>query len=236
MARTRRLDDMRSDIRRAADIGNATVRHPNANLTRIINESIQRLREKVSDNGHTYYLKSVTGTVAAGASSIDLSGVADFLRAYALDIQVDGAFMPAEEFDLRERNLFGGLGATDPDTGIPLFWMLRASTIELMPKADAAYPYKLWYLPTWTDLTADSDTFDGVAGWEDWVKWDGCVEIAVRDKNTLLYELASAERSSREQLITKTAPKRTRLRVGKRKDTRAARAAAYARARNGAPP
>lgn len=207
MARTRTLVQLRSDVRISADIGNALTRHPDTQLTRWINESIQELREIVSDAGHNFYLKIVTGTVGNTDHHIQLP--ADFIGVYGIDIDVNGISQTLWPFTLAERNDVGGIYAGgNPVRGIPKYYDLIGKSQDsvdnvalLMPPPDAPYLWRLWYLPTWTDLSLDGDTFDGVADWERWVVWDVCCKVAVRDKNSSLYELASAERAKKRTII-----------------------------------
>lgn len=236
MARTRTMTEMVSDLRIAADIVNRVTRHPTTQLERWLNESIQRLREIASDNGHEYYLKQHdTGGITSGAKFAALPD--DFLRMYGVDV-IDGeTSWSLEEYSLRERNNYGGTFSGVDERGPPSFYRLLGKTATgtenicvFMPRPDRAYSCFFWYLPVWADITGVS-TFDGVAGWEDWVKWDCCCKVAARDKNDTLYNMAAGERAKLEALIVKTAPRRNRTSGGRRLDTRMARIGAGVRSK-----
>lgn len=227
---------MRSDVRIAADIGNALTRWPDAALNRLINESIQELRELVSENGHDYYLKHVATVVSAGDDRITLNS--DFLRVKGIDIDVNGESIALEEFQFSERNNYGGTMVTGAERGTPVAYRIvmgadavgTVADVEalLMPVSDATYPVHIWYLPVWADLTADGHLFDGVAGWEDWVKWDVCCKIGTSDKNVTLYQMADAERGKKQATIGKKSHRRA-PNPARRLDTRAMRNMASSR-------
>lgn len=230
MARTRTLTLLRDDVRRVADIRNSTTRHPDGDIDRLINQAVQELREIASVNGHGLYTTIAALTTTAGVGAVSIASLTSFLRLLALDVIVDGKARTVDEFSLRERNDSGGLGATafaapDAERGVPRTFRLVRDTIALLPVPDAAYALNLWYLPAHTDMASGSDTFDGQAGWEDYVVWHAAAQIGLRDKNATLVQLANAERAKIEQRIVATAPKRYNATVGRRIDTRGRRRA-----------
>ncbi len=230
MARSRSLVQLRADVRTAADIGNALTRWPNATLDRLINESIQELRELVSENGHDYYLKVSASVISAGDDRITMDS--DFLRVKGIDIDVNGESVALEEFQLSERNAYGGTLVTGAERGTPVAYRLvqgndipgNIPDVEalLMPVSDRTYPYRVWYLPAWQDLVDDGDLFDGVADWERWVVWDVCCKIGTTDKNVTLFQMASSERDKKRAAIEKKSHRRA-AGPARRLDTRAMR-------------
>src|SRR6187551_1501564 len=81
MARTRSLTDLIADVRNLADIEGATLRHTDLRITREINQSIQRFREWVTEEGFGLYLTPYTVNLTVGATSpyvwreVDLSAL-----------------------------------------------------------------------------------------------------------------------------------------------------------------
>ncbi len=201
MARLVRLDTMRNEIRWIADVKGLTVRHLDTDLNRAINQSIQRLRLKVSSKGIRNYLTHGTGTLAVGATSpfaftvLDLAAL-NPVRVFGIDITVSGRILSLEEVDFQSRNDFqGGDWGPNPATDVPVaFANYQTARLAILPASNAAWPYTVWYLPTLADLSADSDTFDGVAGWELWVQWDVHCKLINRDKYGQDYALAVQER------------------------------------------
>ncbi len=80
-------------------------------------------------------------------------------------------------------------------TGEPRAWAhYQTRKIAIMPASDQAYAYNVWYLPVLADLAADGDTFDGVAGWEDFIVWDVVCRLIIRDQYMTAYQTATQYR------------------------------------------
>lgn len=232
-ARTRTLAQLRGDVQYRADVASGSQRHPDANINRLINESWQKLREIVSDNGHELYLKASSGNLTAGITSPYsfnvLSLPTDLVRLYAMDVTVtstDIRTMDVVPFSERNewRSVYGSL------TGVPqcvhIFNIGTESTtttvagsLAIHPAPDQAYAYTLWYLPSWTDISTDTFVFDGVAGWEEFVVWDAVMSIAARDNDMQnCATIARAERDIALQRILKGANSVQRIGPGTRVD------------------
>ncbi len=159
-------------------------RYTPALLTRLINQSIQRFRERVSNEGMTHFLVSTSGTLQGPTNPyafevLDLSDVSpSIVRTYGVDITWQGKVSTLSYRPFTERNEYSDVGA-----GVPIAWsQYQTRTLAIMPGANGDYPYTVWYLPVLADLVNDSDTFDGVAGWENWVVWDVVCQLAARDQ------------------------------------------------------
>lgn len=211
MSRTVTLSQLRSDIQYQCDIVGATNRHPAANQNRLINQSIQRFREKITNEGSQHYLTPTTGTLGVGATSpypfylLDVSAVSPSLvRSYGLDITVDGETRSLLHVPFQDRDQYGGARAR----GMPLAWAhYQTAKIAVLPPSDTAYTYVLWYLPVLADLSLDADTFDGVAGWEEFIVWDVCCRIISRDTYPEAWQILSAQRQETWADIVKSATK-----------------------------
>lgn len=245
MARTRRLDELRADLRKQFDLESMTARHPDANLTRAINQSIQEFREIISDAGLPYFLTTSTNgaTLSVGATSpypfgaVTVSAFSPtILRLYGFDIKVGNIWVSLDPVNFDERNDRQGDWLTGSVTGQPrVFFLFNAAQVAYSPAADAAYEYKMYYLPPATDLSADADTFDGIAGWEEWVVFNAGSKMLLRDSQSEQYAVFSAERQRLLEGILARANHRQRAGATKRHDVRGrARSAFLARLRYGA--
>lgn len=199
MSRTATLLQIRTDIAAAADLGtpSATGRYTPTFLNRRINQSIQRFREKLSSEGVQHYLTHATGTLTTGATSphsfglLDLSAVSpSVVRVYGLDIKLNGLTQKVDQVDLNDaRDKYGG----PLTTGFPTGWAnYGTAKLALFPPPDSAYTYVAYYLPVLADLSGDSDTFDGVSGWEDWIVWDVALQCLGRDNYATQFQLLSS--------------------------------------------
>jgi hypothetical protein len=193
------LLQLRTDISAQADIVGGTGRYPTATLNRFINQSIQRFREKLSSEGAQHFLTNVTGTITAGATApypfavIDLTAVSpSVVRVYGVDVTLtSGVVTTLSHSPFQQRTDFGGPIVT----GEPRAWSnFNTRKIAIMPATNQSYPYNVWYLPVLADLALDADTWDGVAGWEDFIVWDVVCRLIIRDQYLTAYQTATGYR------------------------------------------
>lgn len=232
MARTRTLAQMRTDLRWQADQLGATLRHDDASLNRIINQSIQRWREWVSEQGNPLYLTPHAGTFAVGPTAPYAFGTIDFslwnplpVHIYQMEATVNGQILDVPQLPFEQRNQYQGVYGPIP-TGstqsIPVGFFRYGTTLGIVPPPQSAYPYVVWYMGLGADLVADGDTFDGVTGWEEWLTWDCLIKIIVRDHDQGAYATATTERD-RLQTEFQQRLRQDRPSVAKRYDLRGMR-------------
>lgn len=244
MARTRTLAELRNDVRWQFDFESMTARVTDARLTRAINQSIQEFRELISDAGNPYFLVTSTNgaTLTAGATSPYPFGaltVSSFspaiLRPYGFDIKVGNQWTELAPVNFGQRNDFQNDWLNGSTTGQPrVFFQFNAAQIAYAPASDAAYEYKIYYLPTLTDLSADGDTFDGIAGWEEWVVFNAGSKLLLRDNQGEQFAAFAAERQRLLEGILSKSNHRQRAGATGRSDVRGRRKRAwFARLRYG---
>lgn len=200
MARNATLAVIRRDVQNQADTAGLTTRHPDALIDRLINQSIQRFRERITIEGAQHYLTNTTGLFTAGATSpfpffvMDLSAAAPaIVRIHHVTIDVAGRHKTLVHVPFREYTKWSGADVT----GEPIAWANYQTTgLAIMPAPDQAYAWNVWYLPVLDDLEDDTDEFNGVAGWEDFIVWDVVCRLIVRDQYPQAY--AMAENSKQE--------------------------------------
>jgi len=195
--RTVTLAQLRQDIQNQADIAGLTARHGATLLTRLANQSIQRFREKLSNEGARHFLTVATGTMQAGATSgfpfysLNAGALASgIVRVFGVDVKTQGgSWKRLEHTTFEDRTVYGG--GHPASIGEPRVWAeYQTTTLAILPPPDRSYDFVVWYLPVLNDLSADTDRFDGVSGWEDFVTWDVVCRIIVRDQNPEAYQMA----------------------------------------------
>jgi len=211
MSRNSTLARLRADVENQADIVGAANRYPPTLINRLINQSIQRFRERISNEGITHYLTATTGTLSSGTTSpypfqvLDLSAVSPgIVRTLGVDLTVQGTVYSLKHVPFEERASFG------THTAQPLAWAhFQTAKIAILPAPDASYDYTVWYLPLLSDLTAETDTFDGVAGWEDFIVWDVVSRLTQRDTYQAAFALAKQQSAELFADIIRSATKVT---------------------------
>lgn len=237
MARARTLGDLREDVRARCMIESEEDLFPTTMLNRWINESWQDLRLELSNAEIEFYMTTQAGTLTVGVVSGTAHGSvplpADAFAVYGIDITVDGQIISIGPISFAQRNDYQS-GTTK--TGVPEGFHITSvgiesgasvgtGTIILSPAPDAAYPYRLWYLPAWEDLVDDTDVFNGIAGCEQWVIWDVCIKVACRIDDSKKQEgIATRERDVAMKRVVKTVKRMNRTGAVRRRDSRADRA------------
>jgi hypothetical protein len=207
------LGQLKADALEQANAAGATTRFAPTLITRRINQSIQRFREKVSTEGSTRYLSAVSGTLGVGPTSpypfhvLDLGAVATgIVRTYGLDITIDGDTRSLLQVPFADRDKYGGGRVR----GIPAAWAHYQDTkVAILPPPASAYDYTAWFLPVLPDLVDDSDTWDGVSGHEEFVTLDVALTFIARDQYPEAYQLVADRASTVWQDIMRTATKVT---------------------------
>lgn len=242
MSRSVALSVIRARVRFLADLGPdaTTGRYPTATVNREINAAWQRLRHLASKNGHQLYLKSTTPTTMtvgplAGYSFGTIPLPADCVAVYGLDVTINSTdIRTIYPGDFGDRNYFhdawGGLVGPPEAFHIYNFGVESAASIAagvcaIFPAPDRAYTYSLWYIPSWVDRANDTDVFDCVEGWDDWVIQDCVIKFAQGDNDRAnTYRIAVDEREKTEKMVLARATKIQRVGPSGRQDVRAIKA------------
>lgn len=197
MARAVRLDALRDDCRLYADQrpGGASAFISDTELTRLVNQEIRQLYDRlVLARGQDHYLDTATITLVAGTATYALD--ADLMQMVWMGINWGAGNL--EEIPTWQHAEYATYQNWQSWTqGSPKAYRMRGtSTVEFVPTPTAAGTVEYRFVPAFTDLSADSDTFDGINGWEEAVVLPVAMKmrvIADQDMNDLgrLYERVS---------------------------------------------
>lgn len=187
MARTRQLSDLRNDAYKLADVENDTARFPNADVNELINQGIARVYDMLISGGGAgaYYEKPATITTDGINTTYVLP--ADFLRLQHIQVNLSNTAgtngdtnQGLEPYLLSELPL---LSSSSPAwIGQPFAYRIRGGSssitnstqgtiptqyaIDLRPLPAANMLVSIWYIPSCPRLVNDTDTFDGIDGYE----------------------------------------------------------------------
>lgn len=188
MASSVTLLQLRTDARLYADQRtgqNATPFITDTELTRLVNMKARELFDMlVEARGSDYFATEGTIAIVAGTSRYSLP--ADFYELSSVTLE-----WTTSDFELvlpigttRERiNYQDRLGSAQPWTRFSWKgYKLRASQIEFLPEPRGDVTCRLQYVPVFTDLVADGDTFDGINGWEKMVSIGVAIEMREIEK------------------------------------------------------
>lgn len=218
-ARGRALSDLRDDARKRADVEALDDRHPDADITRYLNQGGAALRDLLIEaRGRSYFRKPVPQTITTtSATRYNLNS--DFLRLISVRLAGPGGdtlepFAPQDEPFLREP------GVT---CAYPTHYELQQSTIELLPVTSGGRTVIVEYVASFTDLVADGDVLEGYDGWEDYVVDYAALFLCNKDDEAGTYARIERAMQKMEIRISKLASKRDAFRSGRVQNVRGAR-------------
>lgn len=152
------LAELRAAVRFRGDFDNSRA-ITDANLNLVINDGVAEAWDILLAARPDYYTTSTSTTYAANASSVTLPTTFYQLRKVEY---LDGTdYVRLAPVELTAQHRFGGAA------GVPSRYRLQGSTLVLVPTPSKAYTLRIWYLPYATTLANDSDTFDGINGYEE---------------------------------------------------------------------
>lgn len=175
MARTKTLTQIRDRIRSLGEIRSIYV--SDDQLREEINQSIAELYDKLVASSQDYYEDEQLINVVAGTASYALPS--DYYKTIGVDVKrSDNSYQSLRKYNISERNNYDIYGTA----GVNREWSLyrvRGGNLTIIPEPNwtEVEGIKHIYIPTPPSLTNADDTFDGIAGWEDWVVYDCCVKI-----------------------------------------------------------
>lgn len=190
MARSETLLGLRTQIRSRGEFRPTYI--SDSELTTMINQSIAELYDLLVSVNQDYYLSSADLAVVAGTAAYALP--ATFYKAFGVDyVRPDGTLCPLAKFMWPERGSLVRAASAELTR-----YRVMGDNLRLEPVPGWSGTVRFWYIPAPTKLTADGQTFDGIAGWEEYVVLDCCIKCAAKEESDasvfMAQKAAQAER------------------------------------------
>lgn len=173
MARTFTLAELRTAVQRRGGVENSyDLRAPI--LNEFINSAAAELWDILRKKGDDVLVKSETLATSIGSATVPLP--ATFYKLIVLQLQdasSPSGWRRLRPFTIEESHLFG------PSAGGPYRYRLQGSNIVLSTATPVVETLRLYFVPYSPIMTSDSDTLDGLNGYEELVvamAWRKCVE------------------------------------------------------------
>ena len=178
-----------------------------AEVNEYINYGLEQLYDKlIAARGQNYYRSFQTIVTTANVSAYALA--ADFYQLISVDWQVSGGGSPlyisAKPYTEAERNRYRWYPGWYFNR--PIYYQLQGGNLNFIPTPAGANTILINYVPTFSRLVGDSDTFDGVSGWEEWAIWAAVCDMLAKEESDT--SLAMAKMAALEARITNLAADR----------------------------
>lgn len=180
MALNQTLAQLRASTRKFANVQGATAlaRHPDVDVNDYVLRALGSLYRKLTESQPDQrYLAYSTVTMVNGTSLYSLPS--NFFHLISVDLSALGVKVWLTSFEPNERPRL--TDASEPYTGVPLFYRLEGSNIEFLPTPRDAYTSTLWYIPD-APQPSEGQAFDTIARLDDYVVAYASRIIATKDK------------------------------------------------------
>lgn len=188
MARTTTLAQIRTRCLQRAD-------HENDNyITTVeandmINQSLTGLYDMLVAASEDYFVSPTPFqiSIASGVSAYALA--TDFYKIRGVDLQLlgngSGSWITIRRFNFNERNRYNYQPIPWNVLGVSqIRYHLTGSKIQFIPfPTTQTGVIRIWYVPACPLLVSDSDTYDGVNGWDEWVVADVAQKIKTKEES-----------------------------------------------------
>lgn len=189
------LASARTEIRQRTHLENSQF-VTDAELNTMINKSRNELYDLLIASAEDWNGSSADFTISSGNT---FSPPADFYKFQGLDYIVS---LP-DKFQSLRRVIFGERNSGRQG------YNLRDGTVTIYPYSWAAgKTFRLYYAPVPAALVNDSDTFDGVDGWSEYVVVDVCLKIAVKSNGDPAPDAFAAQKQAMVERIQALAAER----------------------------
>jgi hypothetical protein len=171
MARTVTLLQLRTDARLYADErpGGSSAFITDTELTRIINQELTSLYDMlVQARGQEYYMSTTPQSITITANTNVYTLASDLYQLVtAAIVWSTNEIEPLHTFEWQEESRFRNTAVTWGKF-TPKGYRVVQDKILLYPvPSTTAGTIQVRYIPNFTNLSSDGDTFDGVNGWEE---------------------------------------------------------------------
>lgn len=191
--RTKTLLSLRTQARQRADKVNSGY-ILDSELNQYINNSIAELYDLlVSAYGEDYYSKTYNFTVNGVDTVYDLP--TDFYKVLGIDLYINPSrFISLRPYMFNERGRYqdGSNWAAIIAIQGPRYY-IKANSVEFNPSPPGAYQLSMFYVPACPELVSDSDTFDGINGWEEYVIVDAAIKMLQKEESDVSVFLAQKQ-------------------------------------------
>lgn len=190
------LAQLRTRARQRADQENSEF-ISDSELNGYINASIAELHDLlVSAYGEDYFL-ATPQAISTVAGTADYSLSSDFYKLKGVDCRLNNnEWFSLRPFNFNERNrnqdvTWGLIGGPD------IRYRIMGSKIKFSPTPNGVFSVQIWYVPTATTLSLDSDTLNDINGFSEYVIVDAAIKMLLKEESDVSVLLAQKEQLKR---------------------------------------
>lgn len=193
MAKISTLEKMRARVLFLGDFPNSRKFLP-AIVDEEINNAIEDTWDVLIDSRPEYYVLEQTPAPVTVAGNDTVALAPTLLHLRKAEIFDGSRWRKLKVINLAESH------RVRIGSGRPIRYRIQGSSLKLYPLPDSAYQMRIYYTPSFVDLVADTDTFDGINGFEEHAIVGAIYKLKMREQmpsNEWLQELQRLETKMR---------------------------------------
>lgn len=150
-----------------------------------ISDSATELYDLLIAAGAFYKLSTYNVTVIPGTDTYSLPS--DFYKVAGVDLVLDstGNAVSLKPFQFADRNSYLFTPTWNVVGLNYLRYLIIGDSIKFVPIPSQSQTVKIWYAPTMTALSLDTDTLDGINGWEEYVIIDAAIKALIKEESDI---------------------------------------------------
>ena len=199
------LAQLRTAARQRADMENSDF-VTDSELNGYINSEIAELHDLlIQSYGADYFVSSATFSTVAGTDSYAISSnvSSSFYKLKGVDILLNGDWYSAAPFNWNERNRFND-SSWGTVAGPNVRYRMVGGNLIFTPAPTGVYSVKVWYVPVATKLTSDSDSYDDLNQYFEYVVTGAAIKCLLKEESDVS-ALAAMKLDLRKRIIDSAA-------------------------------
>jgi len=156
-------------------------------MTSMVSQSYKALYDKiVQAYGDDYYV-ATPYTYTTGQNQQLYPLPVDFYKLLlcevALNPQDPNSYVTLKQFNLIQKNLFNYPNQYTMYGITNLRYRLNGDNLMIVPQTQGGQTIRIWYAPRPNQLINQTDTLDGIAGWEEYIVADVCIKMLAKEES-----------------------------------------------------
>lgn len=156
-------------------------------MTSMISQSYKELYDKiVTAYGDDYYV-ATPYTYTTGQNQQLYPLPSDFykllLAEVALNPQDPNSYVTLKQFNFIQKNLFNYPNQYTMYGITNLRYRLNGNNLMIVPQTQGGQTIRIWYAPRPNQLILQTDTVDGISGWEEYIVADVCIKMMAKEES-----------------------------------------------------
>lgn len=163
-------------------------------LISYINQSYFELYDLiVASYGNDYYVATPYQFTTDGTTTL-YNLPSDFYKLLGVDLSLSGgnpgSWLTVRGFEFNDRNRYSVPNFQSFYGVTNLRFRLTGNQLWLTPTPQAGQVMQIWYVPKMTQLTALTDTCDGISGWTEYIICDAAIKCLQKEESDVSVPMA----------------------------------------------